>query len=424
MAHPALFITSWLMTIPHFWAVFFLGGPLILQWSYISGPCTSIWNHGCTNRLAMWSDRFMMAGGCLLDVAWVLFTLTLEEAIFTLGATCCAVGCYLMAKNSTGWQRAVSEHGKALKWKDINPQATIWHTIAHGMVCTSHFSILYFTKRHSEYPSPSVFPWSRIAAICLGFVPLMMYFREVMLSSAWFRTTWCCFHALVWLLIIGTTCLLSLLLTPIFGLARMQKLIWWCAHTYFKLIMWSSGVSCTIVGLENLDPCGNYVFACNHTSTFDIPIIFSVLPYWLVTVSKKSVSQIPIFGWLVAIGGSVFVARADSAGSVQSMKKGAESIKKRPRSVLVFPEGRRSDNGDVQVFKKGVVLFGIQSELPIVPVAICRSREIVGRNIIGKGLHQIREVNVVVVVGQPLSLKGLDPKRDVDDMVCSLRQGV
>ena len=324
-----------------------------------------------------------------------------------------------MAKRATGWKKAVSEHGQTLTWKDISPLATMWHTLAHGMVCTSHFSILYFTRMHGGYSSASQYPWPRVVAISVGFVPLLLY----LWGSPWCRTVWCCFNAVLWVPVIGVPCLLSLPLAPIISLARIQKLIWWCAHTYFKLIMWSSGVSCTIVGLENLDPLGHYIFACNHASAFDIPIIFSVLPYWLVSVSKKSVSRIPIFGWLVAMGGSIFVERANSVGSVQSMKEGASSLKKRPRSVLLFPEGRRSDDGEIQEFKKGVVLFGIQSELPVAPVAICRSRDIVGRNI-SKGLQKIQHCNVVVVVGKPILMNGLDLQRDVKDAVCSLQGGL
>jgi 1-acyl-sn-glycerol-3-phosphate acyltransferase len=174
-------------------------------------------------------------------------------------------------------------------------------------------------------------------------------------------------------------------------------------------------------GLENLDPRGNYIFACNHTSAFDIPIIFSLLPFWLVSVSKKSVSKIPIFGWLVKLGGSIFVERANSAGSVQSMQESAASLKRSPRSVLLFPEGRRSDDGEIQEFKKGVVLFGMQSGLSVAPVAICGSREIVGRNV-SKRMQMIQTCKVVVVVGWPVDLGGVKTG-GVDDALAGLQKG-
>lgn len=418
MAHPALFITSWLMTLPHFWAVLCFGGPLALQWSYISGPCTSIWNHGCTDKTAMLADRLMMTLGCLLDLYYIMQELTQQQQIASTCATILAVAAYLMAKKSSGFRRAVTDKGQALEWKDINVTATFWHSTAHLMVCVSHFSVLYFIHVNGNYGNT----WSveRFCAISLGLVPLCCW--ACLSLSPWSRSVWCLFNAVFWVLAIVIPGLLSLLLIPVVGRAKIQELIWYCACTYFKLILWSAGISFQVVGLENLDPNGNYVFACNHASFFDIPIMFSVLPYWLISISKKSVSRIPIFGWLVASGGSIFVERANQQGSIESVKAGAAFLQNNPRSVLLFPEGRRSDHGEIQDFKTGGFILSIQAGLPVVPVAVSGSTDILGRNLMG-GVKPLKSARITVIIGKPVECKSRNLVEDKQEVTAAVQAG-
>jgi hypothetical protein len=164
MAHPALYITSWLMTIPHFWAVFFLGGPLIFQWSYISGPCTSIWNHGCTKRLSMLSDRAMMCVGCLIDLVWVFLTFSYKEALFSLGATVSAVLCYVMAKRASEWTRAVSPSGEALTWKDIRCVCCVF---VYVCLCLCLFVCVRWCVVCAVSPEGEALTWKDFKCVCL-----------------------------------------------------------------------------------------------------------------------------------------------------------------------------------------------------------------------------------------------------------------
>lgn len=236
---------------------------------------------------------------------------------------------------------------------------------------------------------------------------------------------WCLLNALFWVFAIGIPGLLSLLFIPVLGRTNVQRFIWYCACTYFKLILWSAGISFQVVGLENLDPKGNYVFACNHASFFDtvIPIIFSVLPYWLISISKKSVSKIPIFGWLVASGGSIFVERANQQESIESMKAGALSLQNNPRSVLLFPEGRRSDHGDIQDFKTGGFILSIQAGLPVVPVAISGSRDIMGRNLMN-AIKPLKSTSITVLIGKPLETKRRSVLEDKQKVTAAVQTGM
>ncbi len=104
---------------------------------------------------------------------------------------------------------------------------------------------------------------------------------------------------------------------------------------FFKIVLWAAGCPYTVSGLENLDLKKSYFFASNHESVFYVPLLFSALPFWLISVAKKSLSYIPVFGWAVACGGTVFIDRKNTDKAILSMKKAEESLRRRPRSVLV-----------------------------------------------------------------------------------------
>ena len=106
---------------------------------------------------------------------------------------------------------------------------------------------------------------------------------------------------------------------------------------------------------------------------------FAAFPFWLIAIAKKIIAYFPIFGWAVALGGTIFVQRSNHKKALDSLNAGQKSLQEKPRSVLLFPEGTRSDDGVVRPFKKGGLILAIQSGMPCVPVAICGTRRIVGR---------------------------------------------
>jgi 1-acyl-sn-glycerol-3-phosphate acyltransferase len=107
--------------------------------------------------------------------------------------------------------------------------------------------------------------------------------------------------------------------------------MWRCACVYFRLCLWASGVSYCVVGLERLDPASHYFFACNHRSDFDIPLAFAAIPFWLISIAKSSIAWVPIFGWAVALAGSVFVDRSDRQRAVGALDRARDDLVRRPR---------------------------------------------------------------------------------------------
>ena len=149
------------------------------------------------------------------------------------------------------------------------------------------------------------------------------------------RTIWLWFNCIIWCILTGVPAILCILFVPFVGLSAAQKMTWRCSVVFFRVVLWAAGCPYTVSGLENLDIKRSYFFASNHESVFDVPLLFAALPFWLISVAKKSLSYIPIFSWAVACGGTVFIDRKNTDRAIQAKKAAEESLRKRPRSVLV-----------------------------------------------------------------------------------------
>ena len=152
----------------------------------------------------------------------------------------------------------------------------------------------------------------------------------------------------------------------------------WIAKTWSRLLLYIGGIDYRIIGLDNLDPKGSYLFAANHESALDIPLVFAGLPYHIVAVAKIELKRIPIFGWSMMAGGHFFVDRKNRKRAMKSLENAKTSMLKNPRSIIIYPEGTRSNDGSIGPFKKGGLVLAIDMDLPVVPVALCGTRECMG----------------------------------------------
>jgi len=151
---------------------------------------------------------------------------------------------------------------------------------------------------------------------------------------SYLRSVWVMLMCAIWCPLTGIPAMLVILLTPFLGLSKCQRLCWRCSTIFFKIVLWSSGCPYTVEGLEQLDPDSNYFFAANHESLWDVPLIFAAMPFWLISIAKKSLRLVPVFGWAVAAGGTVWIDRKNHTADMESMKKAEDSLRKRPRSGL------------------------------------------------------------------------------------------
>lgn len=113
----------------------------------------------------------------------------------------------------------------------------------------------------------------------------------------------------------------------------------------------------------------NVVFAANHSSFYDIPVILATARRNANIVYKKSLEKTPVWGWGLRMSPFVAVDRQSGRDSMEAINKAIESIKQGD-SVIVFPEGTRTKTGEMGDFKRGAFLIAARSGLPIIPVAI------------------------------------------------------
>ena len=166
--------------------------------------------------------------------------------------------------------------------------------------------------------------------------------------------------------------------TLLFGLSSFFTIIFTGKKEYFKFfgIIWGKTLSfifnikLIVIGRENLLNESNYIFVPNHASLIDIPLLLIAVNRYTVFIAKHELRKIPIFKSILDKAGFIFVNRKDNDSSINSMNNLINDIKITPRSVGIKPEGTRTKDGNLQMFKKGAAIFGINTNLPIVPVAI------------------------------------------------------
>jgi 1-acyl-sn-glycerol-3-phosphate acyltransferase len=157
-----------------------------------------------------------------------------------------------------------------------------------------------------------------------------------------------------------------------------------------------------IQGLEKIDANGSYVFVSNHLSYMDTPVVFSSIPVQFRFLAKKGLFQIPFLGWHLSTAGHIPVPREDPRSSLRTLSRAAELIQTQGISLLIFPEGGRTMDGELHDFKDGAAYLAIKAQAPLVPLALLGSREI-----LPMGSATIRHGKVRLVVGDPIPTAGL-----------------
>lgn len=189
-------------------------------------------------------------------------------------------------------------------------------------------------------------------------------------------------------------------LATIFGIFGPYSIIvYYIAKIWTNSILFAAGVRLEIEGLDNIDPKKSYIFIGNHQSHFDVLSVFSTLPLTVRFMAKKELFKIPVFGWSLYASGTIKIDRSNRQRAITSMNNALDRIK-RGVSVVVFPEGTRSEDGKIRDFKKGGFVLAIKGGIPIVPVSISGSRFILPKNIV-----RINPGKIKIVFSNPIQTK-------------------
>lgn len=214
----------------------------------------------------------------------------------------------------------------------------------------------------------------------------------------WWRTVFYLIPAItVYTIVLGTLSIGSSLFQKTGSFAH------WCARTWSRLILITTGVRVDVRGLERLEPGRTYVFVANHQSIYDIPILFWSLPYQLRIIAKESLGHVPFLGWHLRRTGHLLVDR--SRRSHTRVIDWASRLTSNGLSLIVFPEGTRSRDGRVAEFKGGSFFLALEAGLPIVPIAVVGSR-----HVMLKGRLATYPGHVTLVIHDPIDTSGMSRK--------------
>jgi len=166
-----------------------------------------------------------------------------------------------------------------------------------------------------------------------------------------------------------------------------------------KSIFLFNGVKTEIIGLNNLDLRKNYIFAANHSSSLDIPLLLGFIPFWVVPIAKKELKWIPFLGWAMQMAGHIFIDRSNHEKAMSSIIKIKSSLMKRPRSILIFPEGSRTLDGEIKPFKSGGLSLGISTKMDIIPIGIIGTYDS-----LKKGSEKFINNKLILIFGEPIKI--------------------
>lgn len=177
------------------------------------------------------------------------------------------------------------------------------------------------------------------------------------------------------------------------------------ARAWARTLLAVSGVQVDVEGLHHIDPNGSYVFISNHLSYMDTPVALANIPVQFRFLAKRGLFQIPFLGQHLSRAGHIPVPREDPRAAVKTMQIAAEAIKQKKISLLIFPEGGRSHDGVLRSFKEGGAYIAIRAGVPVVPMAILGSREVLpyGGGVVKAGSVTLRILN-------PIETSGFDLK--------------
>jgi len=195
-----------------------------------------------------------------------------------------------------------------------------------------------------------------------------------------------------------------LLSVPIMGLLAILIRKKYLARLWCEWLLKVLGIRIVMVG-NNLPPKGQrYVFMSNHQSQLDIPVLEVLLKdYDIRFLAKRSLFKIPFFGWGISALGYIPVEREDPKEGLRSLLACLSAVQSGV-SLVIFPEGTRSRTGELLPFKKGGMLIPLKAQVPVCPLAIYGTRNILPK---GSLWFSLKKREVCVYVGSLIETKGM-----------------
>jgi len=174
----------------------------------------------------------------------------------------------------------------------------------------------------------------------------------------------------------------------------MFGIIWARINSFF------TPMTVYVTGAENIEPGVSYVVTSNHQSQYDIYVLYGWLGVDFKWVMKKELERVPILGLACKVLGHIYIDRSDPKSAIETINAAKSKIVN-GTSVLFFPEGTRSGDGKIGSFKKGAFKMALDLGIPILPVTINGTR-----NILPKNSLDLMPGGATMTIHKPISVKG------------------
>ena len=205
------------------------------------------------------------------------------------------------------------------------------------------------------------------------------------------------YDPLIWLY----TIVLGLLSIPVSLFGDTERILHNFARAWSWLIMKTILSPVRVTGLEKIDTTKPHVYAVNHASALDIPVLYVNLPFQFRIAFKKELLSYPIVGWHLKRSGQICVDQQNPAGSIGSIRSALKSLKA-GTPLVIYPEGGRTPDGQIKPFLPGAFFLAIKAKVDIVPIALVGTFELLPMN-----TYHIKSQPLEMIVGDPISTTGL-----------------
>jgi 1-acyl-sn-glycerol-3-phosphate acyltransferase len=195
---------------------------------------------------------------------------------------------------------------------------------------------------------------------------------------------------------------------------RVQHVI---ARFWAQSLVKAAGCSVTIYGRENLLKHQVAVYASNHTSYMDTPVIFASLPFQFRILAKKELWPIAFIGWYLDRSGQIPIDTRNPRASLASLAGGVKALRS-GMPLFVFPEGGRTPDGELQPFLSGAAFLAIRAQVPLVPLALSGVYDLLPMH-----TRHLFPGPLTLHVGEPIDTTGMTV-RQTDELTERLRSAI
>jgi len=213
------------------------------------------------------------------------------------------------------------------------------------------------------------------------------------------------------------------LVTVFFGTISLAVGLWdkdgsqqhWCAKTWAHVLLRIAFSPVTLEHAERLHSEEPAVYASNHLSYYDTPVLFAKMPFQFRILAKAPLWKIPFIGWYLQRSGQVPIDQSSARAGVASLGRGVKTLQA-GLPLMIFPEGGRAATGELQVMAAGAAWIAIKAQVPLVPLTLVGTYELLPIHV-----YALRPRPLKLIVGEPISTAGMTTK-DAETLTARLHQ--